>query len=163
MNEHAPQILIALESSGLGQAIRQSVWAYPAANVVHVVALAVFAGAIAVMDLRLLGAFSATTPADVVRPARRAAILALSVMALSGAVLFTAEASHISLNPVFLTKMGFVAIGVVNAALAGRVLGPALAETPAGVALPPRVRYAAGLSLAVWLSVAGLGRLIAYF
>lgn len=163
MNEHAPQILIALEGSGLGQAIRQSVWAYPVANVVHIVALAVFAGAIAVMDLRLLGAFSATAPADVVRPARRAAILALSVMALSGAVLFTAEASHISLNPVFLTKMGFVAIGVVNAALAGRVLGPVLAETPAGVALPARVRYAAGLSLAVWLSVAGLGRLIAYF
>lgn len=163
MNEHAPQFLVALEGSGLGQAIRQSVWAYPAANVVHIVALAVFAGAIAVMDLRLLGAFSATAPADVVRPARRAAILALSVMALSGAVLFTAEASHISLNPVFLTKMGFVAIGVVNAALAGRVLGPVLAETPAGVALPARVRYAAGLSLAVWLSVAGLGRLIAYF
>jgi len=35
MLHEAPQILIALEQSGLGAAIRQSAWAYPAANVGH--------------------------------------------------------------------------------------------------------------------------------
>ena len=43
----APQFLIALEQSGLGAAIRQSTWAYPAANVGHILALTLFAGAVA--------------------------------------------------------------------------------------------------------------------
>ena len=44
MLAEAPQVLIALEQSALGAAIRQSTWAYPAANVGHIVALTLFAG-----------------------------------------------------------------------------------------------------------------------
>ena len=40
---------------------------------------------------------------------------------------------------------------------------PALDETPAFEPLPARVRAAAVLSLAIWVSVAACGRLIAYF
>jgi hypothetical protein len=39
-------ILTALEQSGLAVAIRQSMWAYPAANVGHIVALTLFAGSV---------------------------------------------------------------------------------------------------------------------
>ncbi len=46
MLHEAPQVLIALEQSGLAAAIRQSVWAYPAANVGHIVALTLFAGSV---------------------------------------------------------------------------------------------------------------------
>jgi hypothetical protein len=86
MLHEAPQVLIALEQSGLAAAIRQSVWAYPAANVGHIVALTLFAGSVAIMDARLLGAFAAAPPADVVRPARRAAMLGLLLMAVTGSV-----------------------------------------------------------------------------
>ena len=71
MLAEAPQVLIALEQSALGAAIRQSTWAYPAANVGHILALTLFAGGVAAMDARLLGAFAATPPAAIVRPARR--------------------------------------------------------------------------------------------
>jgi hypothetical protein len=47
--------------------------------------------------------------------------------------------------------------------LVARALGPALDATPAFKPLPARVRAAAVLSLAIWLSVAACGRLIAYF
>src|SRR5262245_25658663 len=100
----APQLLIALEQSALGAAIRQSVWAYPVANVAHIVALTLFAGAVAIMDLRLLGAFSATPAVAVVRPARGVAMLGLLLMAASGLMLFTAEASHVAMNAVFQIK-----------------------------------------------------------
>jgi hypothetical protein len=163
MLHEAPQVLIALEQSGLAAAIRQSVWAYPAANVGHIVALTLFAGSVAIMDVRLLGAFAAAPPADVVRPARRAAMLALLLMAITGSVLFTAEASHVGLNPVFQIKAALIALGLLNAIFAGRALNAALADTPAHVPLPTRVRLAALLSLAIWISVAACGRLIAYF
>lgn len=163
MLHDAPQFLIALEQSGLGAAIRQSPWAYPAANVGHIVALTLFAASVAIMDLRLLGAFAATAPASVVRPARRVAMLGLGLMALTGFILFTAEASHVAMNRVFQVKAGLIALGILNALL---IAGPALAtvgDIPANAPLPARARTAALISLLIWASVAACGRLIAYF
>ena len=69
MLHDAPQFLQALEQSGFAAAIRQSTWTYATANVGHILALTLFAAAVAIMDLRLLGAFAASPPAAVVRPA----------------------------------------------------------------------------------------------
>jgi hypothetical protein len=162
MSEAAFAFLTALEGSSAGAAIRQSIWIYPAANVSHVMTLVVFAGAVAVMDLRLLGAFAATRPIDVVRPARRAAIIALVLMAASGLVLFTAEASHIAMNWVFQAKVALIALAIANALILGRIPGKALEDMQPYDSFPPRVRAAATLSLALWTTVAGLGRFIAY-
>ena len=43
----APAILVALEQSALGTAIRQSVWIYPAANTVHILGLTLLAASVA--------------------------------------------------------------------------------------------------------------------
>lgn len=163
MLHDAPQFLIALEKSGLGAAIRESPWAYPAANVGHIVALTLFAAAVAVMDLRVLGAFAASPPASIVHPARRAAMAGLALMALTGLMLFAAEASHVAMNRVFQIKAALIALGIINALV---IAGPALArvaDIPAHVALPARARMAAAISLLIWISVAACGRLIAYF
>jgi hypothetical protein len=163
MLHDAPQFLQALEQSAFASAIRQSTWAYLTANVGHILALTLFAAAVAIMDLRLLGAFAASPPGAVVRPARRVAMLALLLMAATGFVLFAAEATHVAGNGVFQIKAVLIALGVANAVLVARALGPALDATPAFKPLPARVRAAAVLSLANWLSVAACGRLIAYF
>src|SRR4249919_2766943 len=126
MLAEAPQVLIALEQSALGAAIRQSIWAYPAANVGHILSLTLFAGGVAAMDLRLLGAFAAAPPASIVRPARRVAMLGLLLMALTGSVLFTAEASHVAMNPVFQIKAALIALGLLNALMAARPLDAVL-------------------------------------
>lgn len=159
----APAILVALEQSALGMAIRQSVWIYPAANVAHILGLTVLAASVAVMDLRLLGAFRETVPAAVIVPARRMAMLALAVMVLTGLVLFTAEASHVALNPVFQVKMALIAVAVLNALIVQRTLPTVLMKTPAETPLPLSFRMAAVVSLALWFCVAAAGRLIAYF
>ena len=163
MLHEAPQFLIALEQSALGAAIRQSVWAYPAANVGHILALTLFAGSVAAMDARLLGAFAAAPPASIVRPARCMAAIGLLLMAATGSVLFIAEASHVAMNRVFQIKATLIALAVLNAVLVGRVLDKALEATPAFTPLPARVRLAGLVSLMIWLSVAACGRLIAYF
>jgi hypothetical protein len=163
MLAEAPQVLIALEQSTLGAAIRQSTWAYPAANVGHIVALTLFAGGVAAMDARLLGAFAATPPAAIVRPARRLAMLGLLLMALTGSVLFTAEASHVAMNSVFQIKAALIALGLTNALLVARPLDAVLDQAAAFELLPARIRLAALASLLIWTSVAACGRLIAYF
>lgn len=162
MLQDAPQLLIALEQSPLAAAIRQSAWAYPTANVSHIVALTLFAGAVAIMDVRLLGAFAAAPPASVVRPARRVAVLGLLLMVLSGSVLFLAEASHVAMNRVFQVKAALIALGIANALLLARALRDVLDHALPFDPLPQRIRLAAGLSLLIWLAVAACGRLIAY-
>ena len=64
------------------------------------------------MDARLLGAFAAAPPASIVRPARRMAAIGLLLMAATGSVLFTAEASHVAMNRVFQIKAVLIALGV---------------------------------------------------
>lgn len=162
MNAAAPAFLVALEASEFGSFIRQSIWVYPSANVAHVVAIALFAGAIAVMDVRMMGGMTGSDPARVVRGARRVAISALIAVILSGAVLFTAEASHVALNTVFQIKMALVAFGLVHALFLGGRAVRALDGLGPQAPMPGFARFAGALSMLTWLSVVGLGRYIAY-
>jgi len=162
MNAAAPQILIALETSGVGAAIRQSTWVYPTANVGHVVLVVLFFAALAVMDLALVGFIDARRRAALIAAARRATIGFLTGVVLTGAVLFTAEASHVALNPVFQAKIALIGLAVLNVAVLGGRAVRAAGMRPEGEALPRWARASAVLSLTLWISVVGLGRFIAY-
>ena len=163
MTGEAPAIFVALEQSGLGFAIRQSTWLFPVANVGHILALAAFAGAIAIMDVRLLGGLAATEPACVLMRARAAAIAAFVLMVVTGFMQFTADASHLILNPVFQIKLGLIAAGLVNLAIFEFGVKHSVVKLSPGVAMPARAKTAGLLSLAIWLAVAACGRSIAYF
>jgi hypothetical protein len=163
MTDAAPAIFVALEQSGFAAAIRQSPWLYPAANVGHIVSLTFFAGAVAIMDVRLLGGLAATAPARLLARARGFAVVALLGMVVTGCVLFSAEASHLALNPVFQLKAVVAAAGLINVAiyeLWGRHVVERLAP---GATMPARAKIAGMLSLGIWVVVAACGRSIAYF
>jgi hypothetical protein len=164
MMEHdAPAIFVALEQSGFAAAVRQSRWLYPFANVGHILSLTAFAGAVAVMDLRLLGAFAATAPGRVLARARIAAIAAFCGLAVTGFMLFSAEASHLVVNPVLRLKFLLVAAGLLNVLAYEIVARRAVEKLPPGAPLPRAAGVAACLSLAIWIAVAACGRSIAYF
>jgi hypothetical protein len=161
MDPSAPALFQALEHSAFAAAIRQSVWIYPATNIGHVAAMAVFAGAVAVMDVRILAA-AAPVGAERISAPRRVAAGALVALAVTGFLLFSAEASHLVLNPVFLLKVTLVALAFLNVLAFERALR-ANGNAAAGSARWQRMRRAAGVSLALWLAVVVTGRSIAYF
>jgi hypothetical protein len=163
MLDSAPAIFVALEGSGLGQMIRQSRWLYMTANVGHIVSLVVFAGAVAVLDLRMAGAFAATSPGYVLSGARRVAIWAFLGLALTGAVLFTAEASHVIMNPVFQLKLALIALGLLNIALFEFFTTRRVKDLAPLAPLPSAARRAGVISIVLWVAVAICGRSIAYF
>jgi hypothetical protein len=163
MEHQAPAIFIALEESGFAAAIRQSLWIYPAANVGHIVALVFFAGAVAVIDVRLLGGLAATAPARLIARARWFGLAALAGMAVTGLVLFSAEASHVSLNPVFQLKAALIGAGLVNVALYEFGAKRAIEGLKPGAIMPARARMTGAVSLFIWVAVAACGRTIAYF
>jgi hypothetical protein len=163
MTDAAPAIFVALEQSGFAAAIRQSPWLYPAANVGHIISLMVFAGAIALMDVRLLGGLSATAPAPLLARARNFASAALAGMAVTGSLLFSAEASHLALNPVFQLKAVLFAAGLINVAIYEFWARRTVEHIAAGAAMPARAKVTGALSLMIWVAVAACGRSIAYF
>lgn len=155
--------LSAIEQSWLGVLARESVWLYPTANVLHILGLTVFAAGVAMMDARLLGAFRETSPHAFISRARSFAITGFLIMILSGSVLFSAEATHVSINPVFRIKLLLIGLALANALafeLAGRAC---LRNIPPAIATPLLARASAAVSLVLWLGVAMSGRLIAYF
>src|SRR5262245_4613406 len=163
MEHEAPAIFVALEQSSFAAAIRQSSWLYFAANVGHIVALVMFVSAVAMIDVRLLGGLSATSPGRVVTRARAVAIVALGGMALTGFMMFSADASHLAVNPALQVKFTLIAAGLANVAIyefwgkrAVEGLGP-------NVSTPASAKAAGVLSLGIWLVVAACGRSIAYF
>lgn len=163
MTDAAPALFVALEQSGFAATIRQSPWLYPAANIGHIVSLTFFAGALAVMDVRLLGGLAATAPARLIARARGFAVAALAGMAVTGSVLFSAEASHLVLNPAFQLKTALVAAGLINVGLYEFWARRAVEGLAPGASMPARAKIAGLLSLAIWIAVAACGRSIAYF
>jgi hypothetical protein len=163
MEHDAPAIFVALEHSGFAAAIRQSAWLYPAANIGHIVLLVIFAGAMAIMDVRLVGGLAAVAPGILIRRARLFAICALAGMLLTGFMLFAADASHIAVNPAFQTKAALIAAGVVNVAIYELGAKHAVEALPPGAIMPARARLSGALSIFVWVAAAACGRSIAYF
>jgi hypothetical protein len=158
-----PSVFAALEQSGFAAAIRQSAWIYPLANIGHIVALTLFAGALAIMDVRLIGGFAGVAPAPMLALARSFALVAFAAMAATGFLLFAAEAGHLIGNPVFQIKLGLIAAGLVNIAVYQLWAKGAVASLPANAPMPTPARVTGIFSAALWLGVAACGRAIAYF
>jgi hypothetical protein len=163
MTDAAPAIFVAIEGSAFAAAVRQSPFAYMAANVAHILSLMVFFGAVAVMDLRLAGFFQATWPGSMLRRARLIAILGFIGLVISGAVLFVAEASHIVLNAVFQIKLALIGLGLLNIIWFEYFIAGKVRDLQPHTVLPLSARFVGVTSIAIWLAVAACGRLIAYF
>lgn len=143
-------------------ALRVSQWAYPLVNALHILGIGLLLGSILPLDLRLLGLWPAVPIAPLWAVLTRTAAVGLLLAMASGVVLFAAGASDYARSPLFLAKMPLVAAGVVNALLLHRLAGPALEGMLRTDRVPRRVRLAALMSMALWLSAMLLGRLVAY-
>lgn len=156
-----PDWLVALEHSGIGEAMRHSLWLYPAANVLHVLAAGVLIGAILGFDLRLLGVGGRVPVAPLASLLVPMAAVGVMLALPTGFLLFTADATAVAANPVFPVKLSLIALGLANVAAfhAGALRG----IEGWGSRVPVAARLAAVVSLATWLGTAAAGRLIAYF
>ena len=135
--------------------MRESANAYPAANVLHLLGLVMLLGAIGIVDLRVAGAFRALPLRSLVAALTPVGVAGFVLLALTGPLLFAADATALVKSDIFLRKLVLIGIALANA-LTFR-WGWRRGDAPAGW-----MRAAAIVSLLLWLTVAALGRLIAY-
>lgn len=137
----------ALERSALAVALRESTWIYPSIEALHILGVALVAGAAIAFDLRLLGLGRALPLEPMARFLPRLALTAFAALSLpTGALLFITQAVALSANPVFWTKLALLGAAGANAWLFRR-----------GVR-----RQAAVVSLIAWIAVLFCGRFLAY-
>lgn len=148
-----------LDAAGVRQWASATPWVYPAANVLHVLGVALLVGGIGIVDLRMAGLWRNLPVAPLSRALTPVAVAGLLILVASGLVLFAADAAALAVSWVFRLKLVFVAAALLNA-LIFRAAWQRRIE--AGAEIPLQARVSAFLSLLVWLTVATLGRLIAY-
>jgi hypothetical protein len=140
-------LLGELQGSGLGQAMRQARWLYPAVNTAHILGLATLYGSLVVLHLRApVDAAGATAPGldKLVTPV---AASGFAIAVVSGLLMFTTDAVKYAGASLFLIKMALILGGLVNVAWLKRKRA---------------ARPAALISLSVWTAVIICGRLIGY-
>jgi len=144
-----------LQATPVARALGEG-WLYAGVNVAHVLGIALLFGAIAVLDLRLMGFWRAIPLATLAGPTVRVAGTGVAVALPTGAALFAAQATDYVNNPFLYLKFAAISAGLLNVALLHRSGALARDEPTCGAAA------AGGVSLACWLAAISFGRLIAY-
>ncbi|HEY8554547.1 MAG TPA: hypothetical protein VIL43_08425 [Burkholderiales bacterium] len=157
-----PALLVWLETSGFAQAMRQWLWLYPIVEIVHIGGIVLLVGGAAMFDLRLLGLGRTLSVRRLARLLLPWSVVGLALVAATGLMMFTAHATEFWVNPAFAVKMSLIVLAGLNAALFHRGIYRTVATWDVDLPPPPRARFAAAASLALWLGAISGGRLIAY-
>ena len=147
-----------MEASGLATWVRESpsLWAYPAILTLHSIGLAIVVGASVIVDLQLLGRARGLQHTDL---SRLFPVIwwAFAVNALTGVLLFAADATRKSSQPIF-----FVKLGCIGLALAITLRSRSLRSAAAAGAAEAAPKVLAVASLVLWFGAIAAGRLMAY-
>ena len=152
----------AIEGSALGQAMRQSLWLFPAVEIVHICGIALLVGSIAVLDLRLLGFSRNRSVRSLAAHALPWTIGSFLLILPSGFAMFVAHAGDLIASPVFALKICLIMAAGTNAAVFHAGVFRGAAQWDANVMPPDAARAAAALSLLLCISAIAFGRLLAY-
>jgi hypothetical protein len=157
-------ILQSIEAWPLAVAIREGDVLFPWIECVHVLAITLMVGMIAMVDLRLLGWAQRARPfAALARELLPLAWTAFGFAAVSGALLFISKAHGYGHNIFFITKLALLAAAGLNVAYFHHAHARNSAQWGANVATTPwAARVAGGVSLLLWAGVVAVGRGIGF-
>lgn len=154
-----------LQASPLGHAMRESgVWTYGVVNLVHILGVSSLFGAVLVLDLRLLGAWSKVALPAISRPTVPVAATGFAIAVVSGVCLLATQATEYVDNPFLYIKFCAIALGMLNVAAlnylsAWKERGSReLSSREHG-----RLAVFGGISLVCWLTAVTAGRMIGYW
>jgi hypothetical protein len=145
-------------ATSLGETIRNSTWLFPIFEAFHLLALGITAGAVLVVDFRLMGAGLSKQPvAQLADDARPYLLSAVAVMFATGIPLFLSEAIKCLYSFAFWVKMTSLLLALIFVfTIRQRV-------THSDIVREPMLAKATGIvSLLLWFGVAWGGRWIGF-
>ena len=145
--------------TAVGEAIRESLWLFPLIEAFHLVGLGLTAGAVLIVDLRLLGVGLSRQPVEQLAAAVEPWLLgSVALMFASGIPLFLSESMKCYYSFAFWVKMtSLFLVLLYTFTLRRRVTGTDLVTNR-----PLLARSLAVISLSLWFGVAWGGRWIGF-
>jgi hypothetical protein len=151
-----------LSGSAVGEWVSGSTWGYPSLLFAHTLGLGVLVGLNSAVGLRLLG-FAPRIPVAAMQPLFPYMWAGFWLNAVSGSVLFIADAPKKAANPSFLVKLVLIALAVVVVRALKRHTFPANPSNPSSPdGVTSRGRMLAVMSLLLWAGAITAGRMMAY-
>ena len=149
-----PVPLHALNNLPLAAAIRESAWAFPLLEIVHIAAFATVIGSVMLVEMRVFGLRKVLPLPELGRLGMQVALAAFALAVASGSLLFLCDAAGYVANRAFAVKLGLIALAGTNMVVF---------HARGSLARPDAVAKAqCALSLLLWLGVISAGRLIGY-
>jgi len=152
-------ILDWMEMTSLGQWVAASPYGYYIMLGFHAVGLAMLVGVMMVIDLRLLGRLQSIELKALER-LTKLAWYGFWINAVSGVAIFFAEANKMYFHIMFRWKIFLIFVGVIALVIMQRTVLRPIAKS--GIPITMNAKLQAAFSLAVWVAVIIVGRLIAY-
>jgi hypothetical protein len=151
-------VFVWLNDTAIGSAIRDSIWLFPAIQVLHLLALSALGGAVLAVDLRVLGvALRGVSVESLARELSKVLTASLIVITVTGVGMFLSEALRMYDNVAFWVKIATFVIAVVfTYFVRPRWLSDSVSQR--GVA-----RAVAAASIGLWTIVAAAGRGIGFW
>jgi hypothetical protein len=162
MSASVPAFFTWLEQCPFAVAIAGSTWMFPITETVHVLALSVVVGSVAMMDMRLLGLGNKDRAAsEVIASSLPWTWCAFAVAFVAGALLFSSKAASYYATVPFRIKMVCLALAAINMLVFHSVTGRDMGAWDRGE--PPwGARLAATFSLTLWVVIVATGRWIGF-
>ncbi len=157
-------LLKSLESFEFATAIREGEVLFPWLESIHVLAIVLVVGSIAMVDLRLLGWASRDRPVGALtREVLPITWMAFALALITGVLMFCAKAVIYGHNTYFLLKIGFLLLAAGNMLIFHKFSYRDVAAwgVPGG-ALPQAAKVAGGMSLLLWVCIVAFGRWIGF-
>ena len=155
------EYLTWLQDSALGTWVAESIWGYPIVLACHAVGMAVAAGTVTMICLRILG-FARNVSLTMFARLSAVAWAGLVLNVMTGLALFSGDPVKFFYHPVFWIKISLISLGAVSLWMLVRALRETASAPGDGNGMPAGAKLVAGCSLVFWAGVIIAGRLIAY-
>jgi hypothetical protein len=148
-----------LEASSLAVFIHNTAWAFTTIELVHVFAIALVIGTIAIVDLRLLGLASTKRPfTELARQVLPLTWVAFAVAVVAGSLLFISQATAYFASTTFRIKMLLIVAAGINMLIFELITVRGVKEWDLKPSPVREARLAGGISIACWVMVFVFGR-----
>jgi hypothetical protein len=152
-----------LEGTALATFIAGSWWAFPTIESLHVVAITLVVGSIAVADLRLLGlAWKSRPVTDVLHDVLPMTWIAFAVALTCGSLLFISQATKYIDNSALRIKMLLMLLAGINMLAFELITFRGVSKWDRDRPVPLTGQLAGAVSLACWLGILVFGRQIGW-
>ena len=154
-------VLSWMENSALGQLMRDSIWLFPAAEILHFIGLCIMIGSLMVVDCRLLG-WTRHVSLQAVYKFLPLSLFGFGINLVTGILFCFSDPFRYYPNLAFRIKIFLILLAGLNAlwfklAIHEKSLSLSSTDDPGSTA-----KIVAALSLLIWFAVIVFGRMIPY-